>query len=131
MAVQVLSQRALAEKARPMRRIKAKLGEIKPNWFAQHEVDAERVASLVRYIKRGGELAPVVVVDYGGEYMPIDGHHRLSACERLGRRLMAWIIPADLFEALDIKCRDRGDFERAEDFIDCGGKSALEVAPRR
>jgi hypothetical protein len=63
--------------------------------------------------------------------MPVDGHHRLRAAQDLDITLDGWVVPGEKFEALDRKCRERMDFERAEDFIMCGGVPALMVAPRQ
>lgn len=35
-----------------MRRIKAKLREIVPDWFAQHEIDDARVAGLIKHLRK-------------------------------------------------------------------------------
>lgn len=114
-----------------VKRIKARLATIKPVFFPQHEIDPQKVDRLVAEIGRGAVLPPVVVVDYSGTYMPVDGHHRLSAHQRLNRPLQAWMIDGETFEALDQACRDRCNLERAEDFIMCGGVPAMMVAPRR
>lgn len=111
--------------------MKAKLETIAPEFFPQHEIDAEKVAALVRFMRRGGRIKPVVVVRFDDKVMPIDGHHRLAAAAKLGRLLEAWVVPGDKFDALDLRCRERRDFSRAEDFITCGGVPAMMVAPRQ
>lgn len=65
---------------------------------------------------------------YGDEHMPIDGHHRLAAAEKLGLTLDAWVVPGDRFETLDQLCRLDGDDMRAEDCVFCDGVPAMKVA---
>lgn len=112
-----------------MRKINAKLTTIAPKFFPIAEIDRAKVSALVSHMRAGGAVPPVVVVNYGKEgYMPIDGHHRLSAAEALGQDIQAWVVTGRAFEDLDIRCRDE-QAGRAEQYIMCGGVSALDVAP--
>ena len=112
-----------------MRKLNAKRRWIPPGcFFAQHEIDLDKVYSIECHLRDGGSVPPVVAIRYGAKYLPIDGHHRLTAAARLGYSLKAWVIDGDRFESLDQKCRMRDDGKRAEDFILCDGVPALAVA---
>jgi hypothetical protein len=100
---------------------------IPAKFFAQVEIDPVKVQALVKHLRSNGEVPPVVVVDYDGEYMPLDGHHRLSAAKVLGIHLEAWVVPGEAFEDLDRDCRDN-DNGRAEDHVMCDGVPAMKVA---
>lgn len=113
-----------------IRRIKAVRQTIAPRYFPQHDIDADKVARIEAAIDAGVTLPPVVAVQYGDSYMPIDGHHRFEASARKRKQLDAWVISGRAFESLDQRCRDECDFMRAEDYIMCGNVTAMEVAPR-
>ena len=107
--------------------LNAELKTIQPVFSKVVDIDADNVARIVAKIKAGDSLPPPVVVDLGSTFMPLDGHHRLSAYSQLGRPLQAWVVDEEAFEDLDIYCRDN-DLGRAEDNILCGGQKVFDVA---
>jgi len=107
--------------------LNADLKTIQPVFCAMVDIDGSKVARIINAIEAGQELPPVVVVDLGGTFMPLDGHHRLQAHANLGLAVRAWVIEEDVFEELDIYCRDN-DLGRAEDNILCGDRHVFEVA---
>jgi hypothetical protein len=112
-----------------MKPLHAKRKPVPPHrFFAQHEIDLGKVAAMVRHIRQGKSLPVPVVIQYGDRFMPIDGHHRLSAYQELGLSTEAWCVPGSRFETLDQLCRLEGDGKRAEDFVLCDGIPALKVA---
>lgn len=112
-----------------MRKLIAQRSKIPPHsFFCQNEIDAAKVDALVDHLRNGGTVPPVVAAKYGDEYMPIDGHHRLSAAERLEMTSDAWTVSGEKFETLDEQCRIAGIKQRAEDLIVCGGVPAMKVA---
>jgi ParB/Sulfiredoxin domain len=52
-----------------------------PRKFSEgfHEVDAKHVKDLKIRIGKKGELDPIIVVKTGGQWVCVDGHHRLAA----------------------------------------------------
>jgi ParB-like chromosome segregation protein Spo0J len=53
------------------------------------------VRNLMRAIKQGRPVPPILVRRHGGAWQVVDGHHRLEAHRRLGRtRIAARILPA-------------------------------------
>lgn len=63
------------------------LGQIQlPTKVIQNEVSREYVISL---LKSSSNLPPIKVVDYDGEYVVVDGHHRLAAAKALGKRTIS------------------------------------------
>lgn len=50
----------------------------------QHEVDKERVKSLIHHIHGGGDHPGIHVVKINGKHHVVDGHHRLVAHALLG-----------------------------------------------
>ena len=111
------------------RRLRANRKLIPPEFVLVHEVDERKVEAIVAHLRMGGSIPPIVVVDYGSWVMPIDGHHRLYAAQRLSLAVDAWVVKAAAFERLDCDCRNDGDgLNRAEDFVYCGGVPAKAVA---
>lgn len=52
---------------------------------AFHEVDSDRVASIVARMRAGEvNLPPVLVINDGFQYLVIDGHHRIAAAVEFG-----------------------------------------------
>jgi ParB-like chromosome segregation protein Spo0J len=105
------------------RKVNATRQRIKLPIAQQHEVDPAKVAALVDHLKGGGSIPPVVVAKYRGFVLPLDGHHRMLACEALGCDVDAWVVPGSTFDRLC--CTERN----AESFILCGGVPAMQVAP--
>ena len=86
-----------------------KVGEIGPSdWFGVHEVCERRAAGYARLMQMGRRFPPVVVVDYDGCAMPLDGHHRLTASKQIGRPHRAVIFNGDWFEDQCIRRKDAG-----------------------
>lgn len=112
------------------RRIHARLVRIRPDYFAQHEIEEAKVLAMVEHVRSGGTLPPCVAARYGERFMPIDGHHRFETFARLGMELDCWVVSGAAFERLDRRCRDSGEPVRAEDFVICGGTPALMVTTR-
>jgi hypothetical protein len=110
--------------------LNAELKTIQPVFFNVVDVDADNVERIIAKIKSGDSLPPPVVVDLGHTFMPLDGHHRLSAYSQLGMSLQAWVVDEEAFEDLDIYCRDN-DLGRAENNILCGGKKVFDVAAQK
>ena len=68
------------------------IGSIKlPSTVIQAEVDRQHVISMIPVQNK---LPPIKVVSYNGEYVVVDGHHRLAAAKALGKRS----IKAELIE---------------------------------
>jgi len=107
--------------------LNAEFKTIQPVFCAMVDIDGSKVARIINAIEAGQELPPVVVVDLGDTFMPLDGHHRLQAHASLGLPVLAWVIDEEAFEDLDIHCRDN-DLGRAEDNILCGDRHVFEVA---
>jgi hypothetical protein len=98
-------------------------------WFAQHEMEETKVLRLQAHLHRGGRVPPVVLVDYKGSYMPLDGHHRTDAHERTGRSLDAWVVKGQRFEDFCNRLRADG-ISDPECQVMCGGVPAPLVAER-
>jgi hypothetical protein len=88
-------------------------------------IDGKKVDALVAHLRAGGAVPPPVVVQYGDSFMPLDGHHRLAAAQRLDLEMDAWVVRGRRFEDLDLRCAP----DRAEDFVFCGGVPFRDVAP--
>lgn len=95
---------------------------IKPDFFQQNEIDGGKVAALVKHLQAGGTIPPAVVAMYDGQAMPLDGHHRMSASRKLGRKVDAYVVHGDVFDELCAECRD------AEAFVICDGVKSMQVA---
>jgi hypothetical protein len=54
----------------------------RPGWGLR-TVDAQHVKRLATRIKKKGELDPVLVVKLGGEWVVVEGHHRIRAYQKL------------------------------------------------
>lgn len=102
--------------------IEAARRNIKPDFFQQNEIDDDKVAALVKHLRSGGAVPPVVVAMYGGQAMPLDGHHRMSAFREIGREIDAYVVHGDVFDELCTECRD------AEAFVICDGLKSMQVA---
>ena len=111
-------------KPRPLHAVRR---SIPARFITVAEIDPAKVDRLVQHLRTGGTIPPVVVALYGDDAMPLDGHHRLSACAIIGREVDAWTVLGRSFDALDIRCRDL-DVGRAEDFVLCDGVPAMQVA---
>jgi ParB-like chromosome segregation protein Spo0J len=109
-----------------VRPLHARRERIEPSFFAVAETDQLKVAAIAAYLREGGTVPPVVVVLYGNDAMPIDGHHRMAAHAELGLDVDAWTVTGRSFEALDRRVRPYG--HRTEDHVTCGGVPALRVA---
>jgi hypothetical protein len=68
---------------------------------------------------------PVVVVDYSGVYMPLDGHHRMTVDAILHLETDAWVVDGAAFDDLDCMLM-RPDC--AENYVRCDGVPALKVS---
>ncbi len=101
---------------------------ITPIFFAQAEIDPSKVAEITAARAAGIPMPPVVAVRYGSSYLPLDGHHRMSADHALGRQTDAWIVEGPAFERLDRYARDLDPAQRAEDLVMCAGVPAMQVA---
>lgn len=111
-----------------MRKLIAKRKRIPPHsFFGQHEIDPAKVDAIRLHLKAGGSVPPVVAVQYGTEFMPLDGHHRLLAAEYLGMTLDAWVVDGAKFETLDQQLRAAHHPQRAEDLVTCDGVPAMKV----
>lgn len=71
---------------------------IAPKFFPQHATDLLKVRLYVRAMLKGEVFPPVVVARYGDSVMPLDGHHRLTACRALGRECDALECDGEAFE---------------------------------
>lgn len=78
-------------------------GAIAPHFFRQHEIDPAKVLAIVDHLSEGGLIPPVVVARYGAEVMPLDGHHRLAACQILGRECDAHECDGEALEDFAIE----------------------------
>lgn len=106
-----------------MKPLQAKRQTIIPALIPQNQIDPDKVAHYASRMVAGEKFPPVVVAKYGDSYMPIDGHHRMSAAALLGERIDAYVVGGRAFENRDLY----GD-GRAENNILCDGIPALEVA---
>lgn len=111
-----------------MKPLQAERREIKPSLIRQAEVDEARVQRLIAARAAGGKFPPVVVVQYGDVYMPIDGHHRMTADARLGMRTDAFVVIGSKFEGIDRKAQALDPPQDGEDFVMCDGVLANDVA---
>jgi ParB-like chromosome segregation protein Spo0J len=94
------------------------------DWTAQNEIDQGKVEAIRAHLRAGGSVPPVVVAQYKGFIMPIDGHHRTAAHDAEGLPLDAYVIKGAAYERLTrIHYRDTN-------CIFCDGVAALEVAER-
>lgn len=100
------------------------------SWMQMHVIDVEKVRLLRAHLSAGGAIPPVVLVTYGSTFMPIDGHHRMSASWDLGRGVDSWQVDGRDFDKL---CRDRlynaHDVEiQPEELVLCDGVPAIFAA---
>jgi hypothetical protein len=95
---------------------------IKPSFFPQAMIDEAKVASMVDHLRAGGIFPPVVAAMYDNQALPLDGHHRMSAHERVGSDVDSYTVPGDAFDELCCECRD------AEAFVICDGIKSMGVA---
>jgi len=107
--------------------VHAERRKINPLFFAQHEMDLAKVQAIALHVQTGGTVPPVVAVDYGDRYMPLDGHHRMAAHQLLNMMVDAFVVPGSAFDNLEIECPADA---RAEDHVLCDGIPALQVAER-
>lgn len=105
-----------------MRCLSATVRRVQPDFFAQHQMDAAKVREIESLLMVGKRFPRPVLVDYGGRYMPLDGHHRMAAHQRIGRDLDAWVVPGKAFDALCTRVDD------AEAHVMCAGVVAMRVA---
>lgn len=59
-------------------------------------------------MREGAKFPPVRVVDYDGDFLIIDGHHRIEAASELGLELEAWVVDGEVFEDFDASHRHLG-----------------------
>lgn len=59
---------------------------------------------LMETYRKGIEssLAPPVAVPSDGEFLPIDGHHRLAVCKFLGHRTAEIYVPENADDGMDV-----------------------------
>jgi len=110
-----------------MNPIHAERRKIDPDFFAQHEIDWAKVHAIAIHLQKGGTVPPVVAIDYGERFMPLDGHHRMAAHQLLNMMVDAFVVPGPAFDNLEIECPADA---RAEDQVLCDGIPALQVAER-
>jgi len=91
-------------------------------WTPQNEIDWQKVEAIRDHLRSGGNVPPVVVAQYRGFIMPIDGHHRAAAHDLEGLPLDAYVIRGATYERL---CRVH---YRDTDTVFCDGVPALRVA---
>jgi len=86
------AERALERPKGASRTVNIKPAEVRtrvelfqPRKFSEgfHEVDAKHVKDLKIRIGKKGELDPIIVVKIGGQWVCVDGHHRLAAYSSL------------------------------------------------
>ena len=83
--------------------------QIKPGaFFGVHAVSDAVAMSYARLMRAGRSFPPVVVVRYDERVMPLDGHHRLTACKINGMPCDAWEMDGDQFEELCERFRTAG-----------------------
>lgn len=107
------------------RKVYAVLKMVQPNFFSQHVMDEAQVQVILRLIEAGTPLPRPVLVEYGTKYLPLDGHHRMAAYERLGRSVEAGVVPGQAFDRLCMQGLD------AEAWVFCDGIPAMQVANSR
>lgn len=76
-----------------------KLSGFEPDEKMEQPESQAKLASMVKKIKTGGELPPILVREYEGGYQVIDGHHRFHAAKMAGKKE----IPAKVIPSEDIK----------------------------
>lgn len=79
-------------------------------FFHQHETDPAKVCKYRADMRNGDVFPPVRLVDYNGDYMIVDGHHRVEAmadCE-FETQLLAWVVDGEAFEDFDSANRHLG-----------------------
>ena len=106
-------------------KIEAWIGCIGTGHQEIHSVDPDRVNALVRHIKAGGMVPPVLVVEDGGNgCLVLDGHHRLAAVSQLEDEhgehltLAAWVVGLEEFDRLLIEHFDGDLPSRISDLDD-------------
>ena len=59
------------------------------------------VDRLVDYVRSGGDVPPIILAEYKGDYYLVDGRARLEACKKVGiKKVLAIIIPVKSLEEL-------------------------------
>lgn len=86
---------------------------VRTTFFPQAETDEEKVAAYRAAMRRGDKFPPVRVVDYGGDFLIIDGHHRIEAAAEAGFDIEALVVDGEAFEDFDAAHRHLG--VRADD----------------
>jgi hypothetical protein len=65
--------------------IRAELFQPREFLFGGRDTDKRHVERLARRIKNVGELDPIVVIKLGGQWVCVDGHHRVTAYKKSKR----------------------------------------------
>ena len=74
---------------------------------ATFQPDSAYVAELIDRILAGRPVAPILVVQEAGEYVVVDGHHRLYACLEAGiPEIQAVMIEGDFASTEDLRMAD-------------------------
>ena len=76
-----------------------KLSGFEPDEKMQQPDSQVKLASMVKKLKRGEELPPILVRVYKNGYQVLDGHHRYHAYKTVGKKE----IPAKIVPSGDIK----------------------------
>lgn len=126
--------------------IKPRLIEMRPELFQMREfsfglrhTDLEHVKKLERLSKIHGELDAPVVIKLGGKWVCVDGHHRLEAYKRAGRKdpitceWFAGTVQEAVDELIRLNTKDRRNvtqqerLENAWQHVLMGGYSKAEI----
>ena len=86
-------------------------GAVRSHWhqdlLATFQPDSEYVAELIDGILADRPVAPILVVQEAGEYVVVDGHHRLYACLEAGiPEIQAVVIEGDFASTEDLRMAD-------------------------
>ena len=100
----------------------AAIKTVPPAYFAQHELDEDKVQSFMNLLSQGKWLPRPVLAEYDGSFMPLDGHHRMQAHCNLRMSLEAWVVPGAAFDELCTRTTN------AEAFVRCGKVKAMQLA---
>lgn len=113
-----------------MQFIHAKREMIRPDFICMVEIDESKVEDIMRRLALGQQMPAVVAVRMDETNMPLDGHHRMKAHDRMGLMVHAFTVGAREFEDLDLNAQNLCPPKRAEDLILCDGVPAMEYAHR-
>lgn len=77
--------------------------EIKSKWFddifSEWQPEPDFIAYLIKQVKEGEYMAPIVVVRESGIYYIVNGHHRYYAQVKAGKKRIKCILLDGTFEA--------------------------------